>query len=45
MPAARRLQGLHHLEHKLGIKMGETTADGLFTLQQSSAWAPAPIRP
>jgi NADH-quinone oxidoreductase subunit E len=26
---------LHHLEHKLGISMGETTADGMFTLQQS----------
>ena len=26
---------LHHLEQKLGIKMGETTADGMFTLQQS----------
>lgn len=27
-------QALHHLEAKLGIKMGETTADGMFTLQQ-----------
>lgn|SRR5574337_267119 len=27
-------QALHHLEAKLGITMGETTADGLFTLQQ-----------
>ena len=27
-------KALHHLEHKLGIKMGETTADGLFLLQQ-----------
>jgi NADH-quinone oxidoreductase subunit E len=26
---------LHYLEQKLGIAMGETTADGLFTLQQS----------
>ena len=26
---------LQHLEHKLGIHMGETTADGVFTLQQS----------
>jgi NADH-quinone oxidoreductase subunit E len=26
---------LQHLEQKLGIHMGETTADGLFTLQQS----------
>ena len=26
---------LQHLERKLGIGMGETTADGLFTLQQS----------
>ena len=28
-------RALRHLEHRLGIKMGETTADGLFTLQQS----------
>ncbi|MFZ2991200.1 NADH-quinone oxidoreductase subunit NuoE [Ideonella sp.] len=28
-------KALHHLEHKLGVHMGETTADGLFTLQQS----------
>jgi len=28
-------KALHHLEHKLGVKMGETTPDGLFTLQQS----------
>lgn len=27
-------KALHHLEHKLGIAMGETTPDGLFTLQQ-----------
>ena len=27
-------EALHHLEAKLGIKMGETTADGMFTLQQ-----------
>ena len=27
-------EALRHLEHKLGIKMGESTADGLFTLQQ-----------
>ena len=26
---------LQHLEHRLGIHMGETTADGMFTLQQS----------
>jgi len=26
---------LQHLEHKLGIHIGETTADGVFTLQQS----------
>ncbi len=25
---------LHHLEQRLGIEMGETTPDGLFTLQQ-----------
>ena len=25
---------LKHLEHKLGVHMGETTPDGLFTLQQ-----------
>lgn len=27
-------QALKHLEEKLGISMGETTPDGLFTLQQ-----------
>ena len=39
-------KALQHLEHKLGIKMGETTADGLFTLQQSEclgACADAPV--
>ena len=30
-------KALHHLEHKLGIKMGQTTADGMFTLQQSES--------
>ena len=37
---------LHHLEHKLGISMGETTSDGLFTLQQSEclgACADSPV--
>ena len=28
-------EALHHLEQRLGVEMGETTADGLFTLQQS----------
>jgi NADH-quinone oxidoreductase subunit E len=39
-------KALHHLEKKLGIKMGETTADGLFTLQQSEclgACADSPV--
>ena len=39
-------QALHYLEQKLGIRMGETTADGLFTLQQSEclgACADAPV--
>lgn len=39
-------QALHHLENKLGIVMGETTADGLFTLQQSEclgACADSPV--
>ena len=27
-------RALKHLEHKLGVHMGETTPDGLFTLQQ-----------
>jgi len=39
-------QALHHLEHKLGVHMGETTADGLFTLQQSEclgACADSPV--
>ena len=37
---------LHYLETKLGVKMGQTTADGLFTLQQSEclgACADAPV--
>ena len=37
---------LKHLEHRLGISMGETTADGLFTLQQSEclgACADSPV--
>ncbi|WP_422823652.1 NADH-quinone oxidoreductase subunit NuoE [Variovorax rhizosphaerae] len=37
---------LAHLEKKLGIKMGDTTADGLFTLQQSEclgACADSPV--
>ena len=39
-------EALKHLEHKLGISMGETTADGLFTLQQSEclgACADSPV--
>jgi NADH-quinone oxidoreductase subunit E len=39
-------KALHHLENKLGIRMGETTADGLFTLQQSEclgACADSPV--
>jgi NADH-quinone oxidoreductase subunit E len=28
-------RGLHHLEQRLGITMGGTTEDGMFTLQQS----------
>lgn len=39
-------KALHHLERKLGVKMGETTADGLFTLQQSEclgACADSPV--
>ncbi|MCW5653548.1 NADH-quinone oxidoreductase subunit NuoE [Hydrogenophaga sp.] len=39
-------KALHHLEKKLGIGMGETTADGLFTLQQSEclgACADSPV--
>ena len=27
-------RALKHLEHKLGVHMGETTPDGMFTLQQ-----------
>ncbi len=37
---------LVHLEKKLGIRMGETTADGMFTLQQSEclgACADSPV--
>lgn len=39
-------KAMNHLEHKLGIRMGETTADGLFTLQQSEclgACADSPV--
>jgi NADH-quinone oxidoreductase subunit E len=39
-------KALHHLEQKLGVSMGETTADGLFTLQQSEclgACADSPV--
>ena len=39
-------QALHHLEQRLGVQMGATTADGLFTLQQSEclgACADAPV--
>lgn len=39
-------KALHHLEHKLGIAMGGTTPDGLFTLQQSEclgACADSPV--
>ena len=39
-------KALKHLEHKLGISMGESTADGLFTLQQSEclgACADSPV--
>ena len=37
---------LKHLEHKLGIRMGETSQDGMFTLQQSEclgACADSPV--
>lgn len=37
---------LQHLETRLGIKMGQTTADGMFTLQQSEclgACADSPV--
>jgi NADH-quinone oxidoreductase subunit E len=39
-------RALRHLEHRLGIKMGETTRDGLFTLQQAEclgACADSPV--
>ena len=39
-------KALAHLEQKLGVKMGETTADGMFTLQQSEclgACADSPV--
>jgi NADH-quinone oxidoreductase subunit E len=39
-------KALQHLEQKLGISMGETTADGMFTLQQSEclgACADSPV--
>jgi len=39
-------RALRHLEHRLGITMGETTRDGLFTLQQAEclgACADSPV--
>ena len=39
-------KALQHLERKLGISMGETTPDGMFTLQQSEclgACADSPV--
>ena len=39
-------KALHHLEHRLGVAMGQTTPDGMFTLQQSEclgACADAPV--
>ncbi len=39
-------RALQHLEHKLGIHVGQTTPDGLFTLQQSEclgACADSPV--
>ena len=39
-------KALEHLEQKLGVSMGQTTADGLFTLQQCEclgACADAPV--
>ena len=39
-------KALEHLEHKLGISVGETTPDGMFTLQQCEclgACADAPV--
>jgi len=39
-------KALKHLESKLGVAMGETTADGMFTLQQSEclgACADSPV--
>ncbi len=39
-------KALKHLQHKLGIAMGQTTLDGLFTLQQSEclgACADSPV--
>ena len=48
LPCALRdgVQTLQHLERRLGIQMGQTTPDGLFTLQQSEclgACADAPV--
>jgi NADH-quinone oxidoreductase subunit E len=39
-------RALRHLEHRLGISMGETTRDGMFTLQQAEclgACADSPV--
>jgi len=40
------VSALQYLEHTLGVKMGETTLDGMFTLQQSEclgACADSPV--
>ena len=39
-------KALKHLEHRLGVSMGETTPDGMFTVQQSEclgACADSPV--
>ena len=37
-------EAAEHLKASLGVDFGETTADGVFTLARTSAWAPAATR-
>jgi NADH-quinone oxidoreductase subunit E len=37
-------KALQHLEHKLGIGMGETTPTACSPCSSANAWAPAPMR-
>ena len=38
------MKALQHLEMRLGIEMGETTATACSRCSKANAWAPAPTR-